>query len=83
MINLEKKTFYKRMLSFAIPIVIQTLITSSLNMVDSVMVGQLGVDSIAAVGIANKVNSMLFIIYQDLRQERQFFLRNIGGRKIN
>lgn len=81
MINLEKKTFYKRMLSFAIPIVIQTLITSSLNMVDSVMVGQLGVDSIAAVGIANKVNSMLFIILSGFATGAAIFSAQYWGKK--
>jgi putative MATE family efflux protein len=81
MINNEQKIFYDRMLSFAIPIVIQTLITSSLNMVDSVMVGQLGVDSIAAVGIANKVNSMLFIILSGFATGAAIFSAQYWGKK--
>lgn len=81
MISDEKKQFYRRMLSFAIPIIIQTLITSSLNMVDSVMVGQLGVNSIAAVGLANKVNSMFFIILQGFATGAAIFSAQYWGKK--
>ncbi|NLM37499.1 MAG: MATE family efflux transporter [Firmicutes bacterium] len=42
------------MLTLAIPVAIQNFIGSFLNMVDTVMVGQLGETAIAAVGIANQ-----------------------------
>lgn len=76
----DKRQFYRRMLSIAIPIIIQTLITSSLNMVDSVMVGQLGVDSIAAVGLANKVNSMLIIVLQGFATGAAIFSAQYWGK---
>ena len=46
--------FYQKMLSLALPIVIQNFISSFLNMIDTVMVGKLGETEIAAVGIANQ-----------------------------
>lgn len=48
------KEFYLQLITIALPIIIQNLITSSLNMVDTVMIGQLGEVEIAAVGIANQ-----------------------------
>lgn len=50
----DDKVFYKNMLKIAVPIVIQSFISSFLNMVDTVMVGKLGETEIAAVGIANQ-----------------------------
>jgi putative MATE family efflux protein len=51
---LNDKSFYKKMLIIALPIVIQNFISSFLNMIDTVMVGKLGETEIAAVGIANQ-----------------------------
>lgn len=48
------REFLSKMLKLSIPIMIQNLITSSLNMVDTIMVGKLGEVEIAAVGIANQ-----------------------------
>lgn len=59
-------SFYKKMLYFALPVTLQLLITSGLNMVDSLMVGGLGVTAIAAVGIANKYSQFLIIPSQAL-----------------
>lgn len=45
--------FYKRLLSLALPIVIQNLITNSLGLVDTFMVGVLGEGPLAGVTLAN------------------------------
>ena len=39
---LRDKKFIKTMLTLAIPITIQSFITSSLNLVDNLMIGKLG-----------------------------------------
>ena len=49
------KQFWRTMLTLAIPIVLQNLISIGLNMADTVMIGKLGVDELAAVGTANRV----------------------------
>lgn len=51
----KNKVFYSTLLTIAIPIVIQNLISSSLNLVDNVMIGQLGETFIAATGLANQI----------------------------
>ena len=51
----DKKTFYSVMLALAIPIALQNLISLSLNMIDTVMIGSYGETAVAAVGIGNRV----------------------------
>ena len=51
----KNKVFYSTLLTIAVPIVIQNLISSSLNLVDNVMIGQLGETYIAATGLANQI----------------------------
>jgi len=53
------KSFYKRLLAIALPIVVQQLITSSVQLVDNVMVGSLGELAIDSV---STVNQLYFIV---------------------
>ncbi|MBF4694051.1 MATE family efflux transporter [Fusibacter ferrireducens] len=55
-------TFYKTLFAIAIPIVLQQMISASLNLVDNVMIGQLGASNIAAVGLANQVFFLMTLI---------------------
>lgn len=48
------KKFYKKLMIIAVPIVLQNLIGSSLNMIDTLMVGMVGENELAAVGLANQ-----------------------------
>lgn len=48
------KAFYKNVLTVAIPFMLQQLITSSLNLVDNLMVGQLGGIALGGVAITNR-----------------------------
>ncbi len=59
---LKDKTFLKRMLSLAIPVAFQQFISAALNMVDVLMVGQLGETAIAALGLANQI-FFLYILF--------------------
>lgn len=58
------RRFWGSVLSLAIPIAIQNLLTSSFTLVDALMVGQLGDVSLAAVGMAGQwswfLNMVLF-----------------------
>jgi putative efflux protein, MATE family len=49
------KTFYKTLSSLAVPIMLQNLLASSVSFADTLMIGKLGQNAIAAVGIANQV----------------------------
>ena len=56
------KEFYKKVAIIAIPIVLQQLIIASVNLVDNLMVGQLGEPSINAVTIVNQLNFVVMIV---------------------
>ncbi|KAB7671771.1 MATE family efflux transporter [Bacillus sp. B1-b2] len=75
----SKKEYYRKMLYFTVPITIQLLITSSLNIVDSIMVGRLGVNSIAAVGIANKFTQIPTVLLQGFASGATIFCAQYWG----
>lgn len=50
----ENKKFFKTLIMLCVPIIIQNLISSLINMIDTVMVGGLGEISVASIGIANQ-----------------------------
>ena len=58
----KDKDFIRKMLSLAIPVAFQQFISAALNMVDVLMVGQLGEASIAALGLANQI-FFLYILF--------------------
>lgn len=51
----EDKSFLRKIISIAIPIAFQNLLNTTLNLIDTMMIGSLGQSTIAAVGLANKV----------------------------
>lgn len=48
------KVFYKYVLSLAIPLMLQQLVTSSVNLVDNLMIGQLGDAALGGVAASNR-----------------------------
>ncbi len=52
---LGDKAFYKMLMAVAIPIIIQNGITNFVNLLDNIMVGQLGTESMSGVSIANQL----------------------------
>lgn len=77
----EKTTFYTTLLKLAIPIVIQNLITSSINMVDTVMIGKVGETEIAAVGIANQYFFLFNLLLIGLTSGAGIFISQYWGKK--
>lgn len=51
----ENKTFYRQLMTVGIPVFIQQLIVVGLNLVDTIMVGKISENALAAVGAANQV----------------------------
>ena len=56
------RSFYKTALNIAIPIALQNLITFSVSMADTVMVGRLGEINLSAVAIANHLQFILMVL---------------------
>lgn len=49
------KNFYKKVLTIAIPIMVQNGITNFVNLLDNIMVGNVGTEQMSAVAIVNKL----------------------------
>ena len=58
---LRDKIFFRALLALAVPVAFQQLITAGLNMIDVLMVGQLGEASVAALGLANQIFFLLIL----------------------
>ena len=54
-LNKEERNFYKKLILIGIPVVCQNLISNGLNLMDTLMIGMLGEEEIAAVGAANQI----------------------------
>lgn len=53
-LNKENKQFYKVLISLCIPIIAQQLISTSVNVIDTMMISSLGEVPVASIGIANQ-----------------------------
>lgn len=57
-----KKHFYLKLFAIALPLALQNLVTSSLNLVDVFMISSLSTASIAGVSLANKMFFLLMLL---------------------
>lgn len=73
--------FNKTLITLAIPIMIQYLINSSLNLVDTVMIGSMGEASIAAVGFCNIIYFLIMIALFGIASGTQVFMAQFWGAK--
>ncbi|OLS02737.1 MATE family efflux transporter [Tissierella creatinophila] len=77
----KDKVFLKAMVAIALPIALQNLITSSLNMVDTLMISSLGDASIAAVGLANQIFFFYSVINFGIHSGSSIFISQYWGKQ--
>ncbi|MFM1538948.1 MATE family efflux transporter [Helcococcus bovis] len=78
------KTFLRMMLSVALPVSIQFLISTSINMADTVMISSLGGSEIAAVGLVNQFVFFFFVAcFGVCSTGSVFFAQYFGDKDIN
>lgn len=77
----KDKIFLKTMLAIALPIALQNLITSSVNMVDTLMISSLGQTSIAAVGLANQFFFFYILIVFGINSGSSIFIAQYWGKE--
>ncbi|MBL4937408.1 MATE family efflux transporter [Clostridium sp. YIM B02515] len=75
------KKFFKSMLKLAIPIALQNLILSSLNLVDTIIIGGLGETAIASVGLANQYFFLLNLLLFGITSGSSIFTAQYWGNK--
>lgn len=79
--RIKNDDFYKMALAIAIPIAIQNLITSSVNMLDTLMVTSLGELELAAVGLANQIFFIYSVIVFGIATGSSVFISQYWGRR--
>ncbi|HSM71223.1 MAG TPA: MATE family efflux transporter, partial [Anaerolineales bacterium] len=77
---LKDKAFFRAMLAIAVPVAFQQLITAGLNMIDVLMVGQLGETSVAALGLANQIFFLLILFLFGLASGTAIFTAQYWGK---
>jgi putative MATE family efflux protein len=75
------KQFYRDLFTLAIPIMLQNLINSFVNVLDTVMIGRLGTVEIAAVGLGNNVFFFYMIILFGLCSGGAVFIAQFWGKR--
>lgn len=80
-LGLKDHNFYNKMIAISLPIILQNLISSVINMVDTVMVGALGEAQIAAVGLANQVFFVFFLLIYGINSGCGIFIAQYWGSK--
>lgn len=77
----NKKSFLYVMLTIAFPIALQNLLTTTASMVDTIMIGSLGEQNVAAVGICSQISSLFFSCYWGFASASILFFSQYWGAK--
>jgi len=75
------KEFTRSMLRLAIPVAFQQFVSAGVNMIDVLMVGQLGEASIAALGLANQVFFLLIVFLFGITSGTAIFAAQYWGKR--
>ncbi|HHU37350.1 MAG TPA: MATE family efflux transporter [Treponema sp.] len=76
----KDKAFFPKLLVLVLPILLQNLLSSSLNFIDVFMIGRLGEASVAAVGSANQFFFILQMLIFGLASSSAIFTAQYWGR---
>lgn len=71
--------FFRILFSIAIPITLQNLMQTFINMMDTIMVGRLGSTEIAAVGLGNQIFFMLNMLLFGISSGGSIFVSQFWG----
>lgn len=77
----KDKVFIKNLSMLAVPIIFQEMLNSSVNMMDTFMIGQLGAQEVASVGLANQIFFLFTLIVFGINSGSSVFMGQYWGRK--
>lgn len=77
----KDKEFLGKLINIAVPVTLQNLIVSSVNMLDTFMISSLGKESLAAVGLANQVFFFYSLIMFGVASGSAIFIAQFWGKK--
>ncbi|WP_331344857.1 MATE family efflux transporter [Cellvibrio sp. UBA7661] len=77
----DKRAFWRGVILLSLPVAAQMLLQSLLGMADVIMVGHLGADAIAAVGLAAKIHFLLLVLMSGLATGCSILIAQYTGAK--
>ncbi len=75
------RDYYRQLIRLAVPIALQNFVTSALNMVALIFIGQLGEESVAAVGLANQIWFLLNLVTFGIVSGASMFVAQLWGKQ--
>lgn len=79
--NFEWRLFFKAVITIALPIALQNLLSTTASMVDTIMIGSEGELAVAAVGICSQITSLFFSCYFGFAGGALLFFAQYWGAK--
>lgn len=73
--------FYKTVFTIALPIIMQNFFSAFINMLDTIMVGQLGSIAISAVGLSNQIFFIMNIVIFGICSGGAIFIAQYWGKQ--
>ncbi len=80
-ISEENKEFLRKVFFLALPIILQDLVNSAVNIADTVMIGKLGETSITAVALGNQIFFLFILIVFGINSGASVFMGQFWGVK--
>lgn len=81
MLEKEIREFYRTLFKIGIPVMIQNLLSTVLNLLDTLMIGQVGKSQLAAVGLANQVFFVMILLVFGINSGASVFIAQFWGRQ--
>jgi putative MATE family efflux protein len=75
------RDYYKGLVTIAIPIIIQNFVSSALNAIDVIMIGQMGETSVASVGLANQITFLTNFLIFGITSGSAIFAAQLWGKR--
>lgn len=75
------RSYWKNLLLIGLPIALQNLIASSLNLVDNLMVGQLGEHALGGLALANQISFLVILFTYGISSGAAVFASQYWGAK--
>jgi Na+-driven multidrug efflux pump len=77
----DDREYFRLLVKIAIPIALQNAVSSSLNMVGSLMIGQMGEVAVASVGLAGQVFFLLNLLLFGIGSGAAMFSAQLWGKR--
>ena len=76
----DNKAFMKKLAALAVPIMLNEILNSSVNLLDTFMIGKLGEAPVAAVGLANQIFFLFIVVCFGVNSGSQIFMGQFYGK---